>query len=60
MSLRAPGAGVVVRRFASGFDGGPQLVGDAGAATLRIPRDRSARPWYAEIQNAHSIRACGL
>jgi hypothetical protein len=60
MSLRAPGAGVFVRRFASGFEGAPQLVGDAGTAVLRIPRDRSARPWYAQIQNARSITACGI
>jgi hypothetical protein len=60
MSLRAPGAGVLVRRFASGFVGAPQLVGDAGTAILRIPRDRSARAWYAQVQNARAISACGI
>jgi hypothetical protein len=60
MSLRAPGAGVFLRRFASDFQGAPQLVGDAGAAVVRIPRDRSARPWYAQIANARSITACGI
>jgi hypothetical protein len=60
MSLRAPGAGVLLRRFAGGFAGAPQLVGDAAAAVVRIPRDRSARPWFAQIQNARSVTACGI
>jgi hypothetical protein len=51
---------VLLRRFASGFAGAPQLVGDAAAAVVRIPRDRSARPWYAQIQNARSVTACGI
>ncbi|HEY0632431.1 MAG TPA: hypothetical protein VGC98_10280 [Thermoleophilaceae bacterium] len=60
MSLSAPGAGVTLRRYAAGFTGAPALTGDAGAAVLRIPRDRSPRPWYAQVANARSLRACGL
>jgi hypothetical protein len=60
MSLSAPGAGVTLRRYAAGFTGAPALTGDAAAAVLRIPRDRSARPWYAQVANARSLRACGL
>jgi hypothetical protein len=60
MSLRAPGGSVTLRRFASGFDGATPLAGDASNAILRIPRDRSARPWYAQVANARSLRACGI
>ena len=60
MSLQAPGASVTVRRFASGFEGARPLSGAATRAVLRIPRDRSVRPWYAQVANARSVRACGL
>jgi hypothetical protein len=60
MSLQAPGAAVSLRRFASGFAGATPLSGGATRAVLRIPRDRSARPWYAQVQDALSVRACGL
>jgi hypothetical protein len=60
MSLQAPGASVTLRRFASGFGGATPLSGGATRAVLRIPRDRSARPWYAQVADARSVRACGL
>ena len=60
MSLQAPGASVVLRRFASGFEGATPLSGSASRAIVRIPRDRSVRPWYAQLQSARAIRACGI
>src|SRR5436190_157927 len=60
MSLQAPGASVTLRRFASGFVGATPLSGGATQAVLRIPPDRSLRPWYAQVANARSVRACGL
>jgi hypothetical protein len=60
MSLEAPGASVALRRFASGYVGATPLSGAATRAVLRIPRDRSARPWYAQVAGAGSLRACGL
>lgn len=58
MSLRAPGAQVTLRRFASNFSL-PPLTGDPSNAVLRIPRDRSDRPWYALVQHATGrVRAC--
>jgi hypothetical protein len=60
MSLQAPDASVTLRRFASGYEGATALSGGATRAVLRIPRDRSARPWWAQIQNARSVRACGI
>jgi hypothetical protein len=60
MSLQAPGASITLRRFASGYVGATPLSGGATRAVLRIPSDRSARPWYALVANARSLRACGL
>jgi hypothetical protein len=60
MSLQAPGASVVLRRFASGYVGATPLTGVATRAVLRIPRDGSARPWYAHVAGARSLRACGI
>jgi hypothetical protein len=60
MSLEAPGASVTLRRFASGFEGATPLSGTAARVLLRIPRDRSARPWYAQVASARAVRACGL
>ncbi|MEA2421415.1 MAG: hypothetical protein QOF55_514, partial [Thermoleophilaceae bacterium] len=60
ISLRAPGASVSLRRFADGFGGVPPLQGDASNAALRIPRDRSARPWHVVLQNTQRFTACGL
>ena len=60
MSLQAPGASVTLRRFASAYENATPLSGSAARALLRIPRDRSARPWWARVAGAHSVRACGL
>jgi hypothetical protein len=60
MSLEAPGAEVALRRFATGYVGATALSGTAARALLRIPRDRSVRPWWAQVANAQSTRACGL
>jgi hypothetical protein len=60
MSLQAPGATVTLRRFASGYAGATPLSGSPARALLRIPQDRSARPWWAQVQNARSVRACGI
>jgi hypothetical protein len=60
LSLQAPGASVTLRRFASGFENATPLSGGATRAVLRIPRDRSARPWYAQVAGARTVRACGV
>jgi hypothetical protein len=60
MTLRAPGAQVTLRRFASTYSLQP-LAGNPSNAVLRIPRDRSGRPWYALVQHATGpVRACGI
>jgi hypothetical protein len=59
ISLRAPGARVVLRRFTSGFVM-PPLEGDPAQAVLRIPRDRSARPWHVLLQDAKQVIVCGI
>ncbi len=60
ISLRAKGAQVTLRRFASTYSL-PPLAGDASDAELRIPRDRSSRPWYALVQHpAGRVRVCSL
>jgi hypothetical protein len=60
MSLEAPGASVVLRRFASGYESATPLSDAANRVLLRIPRDRSARPWFARLTGARSVRACGI
>jgi hypothetical protein len=60
MSLAAPGSEVTLRRFASGYVDAAPLTGGATRALLRIPRDRSPRPWYAQVAGARSARACGF
>jgi hypothetical protein len=59
VSIRAPGArSVSVRRFADSF--GDPLAGDPRAALLRMPADRSRRPWHVLVSGARTVRACGL
>jgi hypothetical protein len=60
VSVRAPGAAATLRRFASGYEGAPTLSGAPDRAVLRIPSDRSDRPWHAQFADARSITACGL
>jgi hypothetical protein len=60
MSVAAPRGSLTLRRFASGFAGALPLTGAPTSAVLRIPRDRSSRPWYAQVAGARSVRACGI
>lgn len=45
-----------LRRFAEGFAVAPELP--AGPATVRIPTDRSDRPWQAELVTASRLELC--
>jgi hypothetical protein len=58
MSLKPPGAEVLVRRFSQ--DSWPVdlgLVPPHGAATLEIPPDRSDRPWQVSVEAGGSTLA---
>jgi hypothetical protein len=60
MVLRAssPGTAVGLRRYATGF---PAMLGQlmAGQAELlRIPADRSTRPWLAQLTGGGRVTAC--
>lgn len=58
VSIRAPGGKVALRRFADSF--GDPLPGSAASALLRIPSDRSSRPWHVRVSGAKRIQACGV
>ena len=60
VSLRAPGATVRVRRFAPAFTEPGKLQGDATRAVVRIPPDRSSRPWHMAVSGARSLTICGI
>lgn len=60
MSLRAPGGSLRLRRFAGTFPGDPNVSGRLARAVVRIPGDRSARPWHALVVDARSLTVCGI
>ena len=70
--LELPPAGVIVsvvgpgepaklrlRRFADTFRA-PPIGSVAGRAAIRLPADRSPRPWHVQVRRAGSFKACGI
>jgi hypothetical protein len=63
VSIAPVGAGDAVhlrlRRFADTFV--PREIGTVtGRAAVRLPADRSPRPWHLHVRRSGSLKACGL
>jgi hypothetical protein len=61
ISVIGPGAPAKLRlrRFADTFRA-PPIGTVAGRAAIRLPADRSPRPWHVQVRRAGSFKACGL